>query len=140
MRESTQFIVCIDEFLLKRFDMLIEQKRYINRSEATRSLIRDSLFRAKQENISNDDSEMVGTVILLYNRLGRNVSKKLSGYKNAQGDRIISSLHLQLDERKSLEVLVMRGKRQTVSRVADELVRIKGVRECNVVMTPAGIN
>lgn len=49
MRETTQFNVCIDEFLLKQFDRLIEQKRFINRAEATRSLIRKSLYRTVRE-------------------------------------------------------------------------------------------
>jgi CopG family transcriptional regulator, nickel-responsive regulator len=140
MRESTQFNVCIDEPLLKRFDRLIEQKRYLNRSEATRSLIRDSLITSKPANVAEDDREVIGTVIFLYNRLGRTVSKKLSGYKKAHGDRIISYLHLHLDEKKTLEVLVVRGEKQAVSRIADELVRIKGIIECNLVMTPEGVN
>lgn len=142
MRESTQFNVCIDELLLEQFDRLIEQKRYINRSEATRCLIRDSLRRTEPEHVENDGKEMVGTVTILYNRQGRAVSEKLNRYKDAHRNRIITFQHLHLDDRNSLEILVVRGEAQTVSRIADELIRIRGIRHGNLVMTPAvdGLN
>jgi CopG family transcriptional regulator, nickel-responsive regulator len=141
MRETTQFNVCIDEILLKEFDRLIEQKRFINRAEATRSLIRDSLYRTVREcvnNVDNDGKEMVGTVTLLYNRQGRAVSEKLSRYKDAHSNRIITCQNIHLDDRNSLEILVIRGEAQTVSRIADELIHIRGIRHGNLVMTPAG--
>jgi CopG family nickel-responsive transcriptional regulator len=141
MRETTQFNVCIDEILLKQFDRLIEQKRFINRAEATRSLIRDSLYRTVREcvnNVDNVDREMVGTVTLLYNRHGRAVSEKLNRYKDAHNNSIITCQNIHLDDRNSLEVLVVRGEAQTVSRIADELIRIRGIRHGNLVMTPAG--
>ena len=138
MRESTHFTLCINEFLLKQFDRLIEEKRYGNRSEATRCLIRNSLFRTRPEQVDKDDKEKVGTVTLLYNRNERAVSEKLTRYKHAHSNRIITFQHIHLDERNSMEVLVVRGEGQTVSRIADELIRIKGIRHGYLVMTPAG--
>ena len=138
MRESTHFTLCIDEFLLKQFDRLIEEKRYGNRSEATRCLIRNSLFRTRPEQVDKDDKEKVGTVTLLYNRHERAVSEKLTRYKHAHSNKIITFQHIHLDERNSMEVLVVRGEGQTVSRIADELIRIKGIRHGYLVMTPAG--
>jgi CopG family nickel-responsive transcriptional regulator len=138
MRESTHFTLCIDEFLLKQFDRLIEQKRYGNRSEATRCLIRNSLYRTKPEHVDKDDKEMVGTVTLLFNRHGRAVLEKLNRYKDAHSNRIITFQHIPLDDRNSMEVLVIRGEAQTVSRIADELIRTKGIRHGYLVMTPAG--
>jgi len=138
MRENTHFTLCIDEFLLKQFDRLIEEKRYGNRSEATRCLIRNSLFRTRPEQVDKHDKEKVGTVTLLYNRHERGVSEKLTRYKHAHSNRIITFQHIHLDERNSMEVLVVRGEGQTVSRIADELIRIKGIRHGYLVMTPAG--
>ena len=138
MRESTHFTLCINEFLLKQFDRLIEKKHYGNRSEATRCLIRNSLFRTRPEQVDKDDKEKVGTVTLLYNRHERGVSEKLTRYKHAHSNRIITFQHIHLDERNSMEVLVVRGEGQTVSRIADELIRIRGIRHGYLVMTPAG--
>jgi len=142
MRESTHFTLCIDELLLKQFDRLIEQKRYGNRSEATRSLIRNSLFRPKSEDVDKDDKEMVGTLTLLYNRHERAVSEKLTRYKDAHNDRIITSQHIHLDDRNSLEVMILRGGAQTVSRISDEFIRIRGIMHGNLVIVSArdGLN
>ena len=138
MRETTQFNVCIDEILLKQFDRLIEQKRFINRAEATRSLIRESLYRTVRECVNNVDKEMVGTVTLLYNRQGRAVSEKLTRYKDTHSNSMITCQNIHLDDHNSLEILVVRGEAQTVSRIADELIHIRGIRHGNLVMTPAG--
>jgi len=141
MRETTQFNVCIDEILLKQFDRLIDQKRYINHAEATRSLIRESLYRTVREcvnNADNDGKEMVGTVTLLYNRNSRALSEKLNRYKDAHSNSIITCQNIHMDGRNSLEVLVVRGEAQSVKRIADELIHIRGIRHGNLVMTPAG--
>lgn len=137
MRESTHFTLCIDEFLLKQFDRFIEEKRYGNRSEATRCLIRNSLFRTRPGQVDQDDKEKIGTVTLLYNRHERAVSDKLTRYRHAHSNRIITFQHIHLDERDTMEVLVVRGEGQTVSRIADELIRIRGIRHGYLVMTPA---
>jgi CopG family nickel-responsive transcriptional regulator len=136
MRVTTHFNVCIDESLLRRFDMLIEQKRYINRSEATRTLIRN-LLHLPEPHMEKDDVEMIGTVTLVYNYPGKAVSEKLSRHKDLHRERIVSSLQMKLDDHRSLEVLVVKGEKQTVKRIADELGRIRGIRECNLAMSPA---
>ena len=137
MRETTHFNVCIDESLLRRFDMLIEQKHYINRSEATRTLIRNLLHRPEPRHEDRDDREVIGTVTLVYDYPGKAVSEKLSRHKDLHRERIVSSFHMKLDDRRSLEVLIVRGEQHTVSRIADELGRIKSIRECNLVMAPS---
>ncbi|MCJ7601327.1 MAG: ribbon-helix-helix protein, CopG family, partial [Desulfobulbaceae bacterium] len=47
MRKTVRFGISLDEKLLLSFDELIEQKRYTNRSEAIRDLIRASLVENK---------------------------------------------------------------------------------------------
>ena len=138
MRETTKLNVGIDEFLLNQFDRLIELKRYSNRSEATRCLIRDSLFRTRPEHVDKDDKEMVGTVALLYDHHGPAVSEKLTRCKDAYSKFITNVLNVHLDDQNSLEVLVVRGETQTINRIANELIRIKGIKNGNLVMIPAG--
>lgn len=81
---------------------------------------------------------MVGTLTLLYNHHERAVSEKLMRLKDAHSDRIITCQNIHLDEQNSLEVLVVRGEAQTVSRIADEFIRIRGIRHGNLVMSPTG--
>jgi len=52
MGETIRFGISIDDKLLKSFDNLIEQKGYLNRSEAIRDLIRASLVELKWERVT----------------------------------------------------------------------------------------
>ena len=49
MGETIRFGISIDEKLLENFDTLIEEKGYVNRSEAIRDLIRAALVELKWE-------------------------------------------------------------------------------------------
>src|SRR5690606_4801141 len=55
--------VAIDEDLLEKFDALIAQRGYTNRSEAFRDLIRDELV---QENWKEPDAAVAGSLTLVY--------------------------------------------------------------------------
>jgi len=132
MNETVRFGISIDGQLLEQFDKLIEQKRYMTRSEAIRDLIRSTLIETKS---ANDNSEMIGTVTLVYNHHVRDLSKKLTDHQHAHSNKIISALHVHLDAHNCLEVLVVRGLVSEVKQIADELIGVKGVRHGKLVMT-----
>lgn len=135
MGETIRFGVSIDEKLLQSFDRLIEEKRYMNRSEAIRDLIRASLVETKWE---YGDEEMVGTVTLVYNHHVRDLSDKLTEHQHAYHHQIISALHVHLDAHNCLEVLVVRGVAREVKKIADELIGVKGVKHGKLVMSTTG--
>ena len=135
MSEVRRFGVSIDSQLLDSFDYLIEQKRYMNRSEAIRDLIRASLVVTRAE---NDDEEMIGTVTLVYDHHVHDLAEKLNEQQHANNDKVISSLHVHLDAHNCLEVLVARGKACDVKQIADELIGVKGVKHGKLVMTSTG--
>jgi CopG family nickel-responsive transcriptional regulator len=135
MGETVRFGISIDDKLLKSFDLLIEEKGYLNRSEAIRDLIRASLVESTWE---KGDDETVGTVTLVYNHHVRDLSDKLTEQQHSHHDQIISSLHVHLDAHNCLEVLVVRGKAWEVKKIADELIGVKGVKHGKLVMTTAG--
>jgi CopG family transcriptional regulator, nickel-responsive regulator len=135
MGETVRFGISIDDKLLKSFDLLIEEKGYLNRSEAIRDLIRASLVETTWE---KGDEETVGTVTLVYNHHVRDLSDKLTEQQHSHHDQIVSSLHVHLDAHNCLEVLVVRGKAREVKKIADELIGVKGVKHGKLVMTTAG--
>lgn len=135
MGETIRFGISIDETLLESFDKLIDQKGYMNRSEAIRDLIRASLVELKWE---AGEEETVGTVTLVYNHHVRDLSDKLTEHQHTHHDQIISALHVHLDAHNCLEVLVVRGKAREVKRIADELIGVKGVKHGKLVMTTTG--
>ena len=135
MGQTVRFGISLDDKLLSSFDQLIDQKGYMNRSEAIRDLIRSSLVESKWE---AGDEETVGTVTLIYNHHVRDLSDKLTEHQHSHHDRIISALHVHLDAHNCLEVLVVRGPARDVKKIADELIGVKGVKHGKLVMTSTG--
>jgi len=135
MSDLTRFGISIDARLLERFDALIDDKGYVNRSEAIRDLIRAALV---DEEWARDDQETVGTVTLVYDHHTRDLSDKLTEQQHSHHDAIISALHVHLDAHHCLEVVVVKGKARQVKRLADELIGTKGVKHGKLVTSTTG--
>jgi CopG family nickel-responsive transcriptional regulator len=135
MPEVVRFGVSIDERLLHRFDELIEQKGYVNRSEAVRDLIRSALV---EDQWRRSDEEIVGTVTLVYDHHTRELSHRLTEQQHSHYQSILSTLHVHLDAHHCLEVVVIRGRAEQVRRLADELIGTKGVKHGKLVTSTTG--
>jgi CopG family nickel-responsive transcriptional regulator len=135
MAELTRFGISIDDRLLKRFDALIAEKGYGNRSEAIRDLIRGALV---EEQWAREEEETVGTVTLVYDHHTRDLSDKLTEQQHSHHDAIVSALHVHLDAHNCLEVVVVKGKAGEVRRLADELIGTKGVKHGKLVTSTTG--
>jgi CopG family nickel-responsive transcriptional regulator len=135
MTEIIRFGISIDERLLDRFDRLIDEKGYSNRSEAIRDLIRNALV---EEEWSNENEETVGTVSLVYDHHTRDLADKLTEHQHSHHKEIISSMHVHLDAHHCLEVVVIKGKAKKNKRLAEELIGTKGVKHGKLMMTTTG--
>ncbi len=135
MSELIRFGVSMDARLLARFDQLIDEKGYSNRSEAIRDLIRNELV---EQSWQKEEEETVGTITLVYNHEMRDLTEKLIDYQHHIHGAVISSLHVHLDEHNCLEVLVVRGKGRKIKKAADHLIGTKGVKHGKLVTTTTG--
>ncbi|MDH3866624.1 MAG: nickel-responsive transcriptional regulator NikR [Desulfobulbaceae bacterium] len=123
--DTVRFGISINNRLLKHFDDYISEKKYFNRSEAIRDLIRNALVEEKWREAKED---LVGTVTLVYDHHTRELADKLTDQQHTHHDAIISSLHVHLDAHHCLEVVVVKGKAEEIKRLADELIGTKGVK------------
>ncbi|HEY7725189.1 MAG TPA: nickel-responsive transcriptional regulator NikR [Anaeromyxobacteraceae bacterium] len=129
--------VSLDEGLLSRFDELIAEKGYVNRSEAIRDLIRDALVqRAWSE--SSGREERVALVALVYDHDSSSLAQKLAHIQHENHKAVVSALHVHLDEHNCLEVLVLRGRAREVVRMGEGLVSTKGVKYGKLVPATTG--
>jgi CopG family nickel-responsive transcriptional regulator len=135
MSELSRIGVAIDSDLLQKFDELIGNRGYTNRSEAFRDLIRDELVEKAWE---SPEANVVGTVTLVYDHHVRLLSEKLTSLQHDYHRAILSTLHVHLDHDNCLEVLVVRGKAAVVKRVADALISTKGVKHGRLTITTSG--
>src|ERR1041385_2302046 len=133
MSELSRIGVAIDSDLLEKFDALIASRGYTNRSEAFRDLIRDELVEKTWE---HPESNVVGTVTLVYNHHGRLLNEKLTDLQHSHFHNVLSTLHVHLDHDNCLEVLVVKGKASMVKKIADALISTKGVKNGRLTITP----
>lgn len=130
-----RFGVSIPQELLDKFDQIIEEKGYVNRSEAIRDLIRDFIVRHEWE---VGDEEVAGTITMLYNHDEAEVVKELLDLQHDYLEEIVSSLHVHMDEHNCLEVVIVKGKAHRIKEIADRLLSLKGVKHGKLVMTGTG--
>lgn len=135
MSELARIGVAIDSALLEKFDDLIAQRGYTNRSEAFRDLIRDALIEKTAERA---DSQVVGTVTLVYDHHVRKLSERLTEMQHESFHHVLSTLHVHLDHDNCLEVLVLKGKSSAVRSLADALISTKGVKHGRLTITTSG--
>jgi len=135
MSDVIRFGVSTDERLLEKFDKLIAEKGYVNRSEAVRDLIRNTLV---EDQWADTEADAVGTVTLVYDHHATDLSDKLTEQQHSHHEEILSTLHIHLDTHHCLEVIVLRGRAGEIKRIADALIGTKGVKHGKFVATTTG--
>ena len=126
--------VSLDEDLLRKFDESIKRKKYTNRSEAIRDLIRDDLVKAEWR----ENKEIAGAITLIYDHHKRELVNKLMDIQHDFGSVIISAQHIHLDHDNCLEIIAVRGNPRKAKELADNLKSAKGVKHATLSMATAG--
>lgn len=129
-----RFCISIPAELSNRFDKLIRKKKYGNRSEAVRDLIRGSLI---EEEIAYD-RVVVGIISLLYNHHKRELSEKLTKLQHSHHQMIVSAMHVHLDQDNCIEVIILKGNGQEIKNLGDVLIATKGVKHGSIYLTSTG--
>lgn len=129
-----RFGVSIDRELLMKFDRLIKNRKYTNRSEAFRDLIRQELIQEQWQG----NHEVAGAITLIYNHHKRELVNKLMDIQHDFGQVIISSQHIHLDHNNCLELIAVKGSPREARRLSDSLKSVKGVKHATLSMSSAG--
>ncbi|UCF65061.1 MAG: nickel-responsive transcriptional regulator NikR [bacterium] len=131
-----RFGISLPAALSKKFDQLIKKKKYSNRSEAIRDLIRNALVEEEVET----NREVVAVVNLLYDHHKRQLSERLTQLQHSHHHLVLSSMHVHLDHLNCLETIVMQGMSRDVKQLADLLISSKGVKHGNLNFSSTGKN
>lgn len=129
-----RFTVSLEDKLLARFDRFLKDRRYVNRSEAVRDLIRKALVRREVE----ADREVVGVISLVYNHHQRQLQDKLTELQHQFHHDVVSTTHIHLNHDDCLEVIIVRGKASRAKALADRLIALRGVKDGTLTMSAAG--
>jgi CopG family nickel-responsive transcriptional regulator len=134
MSDLVRFGVSLEKSLLERFDALIRERQYTNRSEALRDLIRKELVQRAWHR----GGQVAGAITLIYDHHQRDVLSKVTDTQHGFQKVIISTQHIHLDHHNCLEIIAARGKAEEVQKLADALTSIKGVRHGTLSMSSTG--
>lgn len=121
-----RFTISLDDKLAEHFDAWVAQRRYANRSEAVRDLLRSELERAAQG--AEETVDCVASLSYVYRRGELDVTRRLSTLQHDHHDLVVSSTMVPLDHEFRLETLALRGATAAVRQFADLLCAQRGVR------------
>ncbi|PLX48992.1 MAG: nickel-responsive transcriptional regulator NikR [Desulfobulbaceae bacterium] len=129
-----RFSISLEEDLLEDFDAFIRQKRYENRSEAIRDLIRSSFIRDEWQT----DKDVMGVITLVYDHHQPKLQKKVTELQHDYHQQIVSTTHVHMDHDNCLEVIIVRGQAGVVKELTDSLKSLRGVRDAKLAMSSTG--
>jgi CopG family nickel-responsive transcriptional regulator len=125
--------ISLEQELLDRFDLNIQRKGYGSRSEAIRDLVRDHLV---EEDVASN-RRIVATLTLVYDHHRPKLSEQLIRAQHSYKGKVLATTHVHLDHRNCLEVIILKGRGVEVSRFADQLLSLRGVKHGKLVLTNA---
>ncbi|MED3549660.1 nickel-responsive transcriptional regulator NikR [Cytobacillus praedii] len=128
-----RFGVSMEAHLLRKFDRLVMQKGYVNRSEAVRDLVRDALV---QQSWEKEDQTVAGSIVLFYNHHQRNLLDELTKIQHDMHDNILATTHFHLDHSSCLELIIVKGKAKEIRLLSNKLTILKGVEYGKFTVAP----
>ncbi|MFO7619364.1 MAG: nickel-responsive transcriptional regulator NikR [Thermoplasmata archaeon] len=129
MEKVTRIGISIEPELLEKFDQMIEQRHYTNRSEAVRDIIRKDLMVEEWE---KGIGTVVGTITIGYDYDAHNVVEKLAELQHANHRLIHNSTLVRLDEHACIEAIIVQGSPFEIKQLVDKVQAIKGVKHAEL--------
>lgn len=120
--------------LLAQLDAMIARRALPNRSQMISELIRQALADHSE---SQDETVIAGTITLIYRAESGRVRHALAQTQSTYLKEVISSQHVFLEDDQSLEVLLVQGPAERLRRLCDDLRKIRGVQQIELVSTTA---
>jgi CopG family nickel-responsive transcriptional regulator len=126
--------ITLDDDLVARLDEFMADRRYANRSEAIRDLVRSGLEQSTLA--QSPDAQCVAAAIYVFDHEARELASRLTHAAHHHHDLSISTLHVHLDHESCMEVSVLRGRVGDVQHYADHVIAERGVRHGRLVLVP----
>lgn len=124
-----RFGVSIAKELLEKFDAVIRKQNYPTRSKAIEDFIRQTIVSSE---LSIDSAEVVGSIDIVYDHHKRKLLNKLTDIQHDFQETILSSQHIHLDHHNCFEIVIVRGNKQTIEKLANMVKSTKGVKHSSL--------
>jgi len=127
--------ITVDDDLIADLNQFISRRGYANRSEAVRDLARAALQQATLD-MGGGPHRCIGAVIYVYDHSARQLSQRLAEVSRDRPDLSRTTLHVDLDHGRCMEVMVLQGRTKEVRRLSDQVIAQRGVRHGHLVLVP----
>ncbi len=134
MEQLVRFSISMKKELLEKFDRLVTEQGYSNRSEAVRDAIREKMVRREWE----EGDQVAGVITLLYDHHQPGLSEQLIEQQHHALSNVISTTHVHLDGSNCLEFIAVQGEARTIEALASHLTSLKGVKHGGLSATSTG--
>lgn len=125
--------ITVPEQTLNALDQKIVEQHYESRSQAIVDMINKYLIADHIEH----NAVMVGTLTLLYDVSLKPLRTQLIDLQQMFLSQVISSLHIQLDDEKILQVMLMQGVSDELQHISQQFIALKGVIKGHLEMMDA---
>lgn len=125
--------ITVPEQTLNALDQKIVEQHYESRSQAIVDMINKHLIADHIEH----NAVMVGTLTLLYDVSLKPLRTQLIDLQQLFLSQVISSLHIQLDDEKILQVMLMQGVSDELQHISQQFIALKGVIKGHLEMMDA---
>lgn len=125
--------ITVPEQTLNALDQKIVEQHYESRSQAIVDMINKHLIADHIEH----NAVMVGTLTLLYDVSLKPLRTQLIDLQQQFLSQVISALHIQLDDEKILQVMLMQGVSDQLQHISQQFIALKGVIKGHLEMMDA---
>lgn len=115
--------ITLPENTLQAMDQKIVDQHYESRSQAIVDMINHHLIN----DLVSRNAVMVGTLTLLYDVSLKPLRTQLIDLQQQFLTQVISSLHIQLDDDKVMQVMLMQGISSDLKAISEQFKALKGV-------------
>ena len=129
MSTFIRFGVSVAKDLLDKFDAVIREQNYPTRSKAIEDFIRQTISDSE---ISKETTEVVGSIDIVYDHHKREILNKLTDIQHDHQQIILSSQHIHLDHHNCFEIVIVKGEKQMIEKLATQIKAVKGVKHSSL--------
>lgn len=134
MGELYRFGISLEKELIDEFDARVTVKKYPNRSEAIRDLIRKEITSEKWIK----GGKVAGAIVMTYDHHKRDLVTKLIDIQHEFHETIISSQHVHLDHNNCLEIIAVKGCSKVLEKLVLAIKANIGVKQVNLSLSATG--
>jgi CopG family transcriptional regulator, nickel-responsive regulator len=129
-----RFSISLEKNLLEKFDKYIQKRKYTNRSEAIRDLIREVFVKEEWDT----DKEVFGVISFIYDHHQPNIQEKITEIQHDFYRNVVSATHVHIDHHNCLEVVIVSGVANKIRELHERIRALRGVKNANLTMGTKG--